>query len=119
MPLIELETRIDAPIERVFDLDRSIYAHAASTGGTGERAIAGRTIGLIEFGETVTWEARHLCIWQKLTSRISELDRPNSFVDEMTRGAFASMRHVHRFESVGGAIFTGIVFAEAIRLSPS
>lgn len=37
MPLIELETQIDAPIERVFDLARSIEAHiasAASGGGT-------------------------------------------------------------------------------------
>jgi len=39
--LIELEIRIAAPIERVFDLARSIDLHVDSTAGTGERAIAG------------------------------------------------------------------------------
>ncbi len=50
MPLIELSTGIRAPIERVFDLARSIDAHVASTGQTRERAVAGRTSGLIELG---------------------------------------------------------------------
>ena len=48
--LIRLETQIDAPQERVFDLARSIDAHLASTEGTRERAIGGRTSGLIEMG---------------------------------------------------------------------
>ena len=56
---IELETRINAPIERVFDLSRSIDAHLDSTSSTGERAIAGTTTGLIGLGETVTWSAVH------------------------------------------------------------
>jgi hypothetical protein len=34
MPLIQLETKIEAPQERVFDLARSIDAHLASTEGT-------------------------------------------------------------------------------------
>jgi ligand-binding SRPBCC domain-containing protein len=97
MPLIELETRIAAPQDRVFDLARSIDAHLASAHGTNERAIAGRTSGLIEQGETVTWEARHLGMTQQLTVRITAMNRPHSFEDEMVRGAFASMRHIHRF----------------------
>lgn len=97
MPLIALETRIAAPQERVFDLARSIDAHMATTHGTSERAIAGRTSGLIEQGESVTWEARHLGVTQQLTVRITAMDRPHSFEDEMVRGAFASMRHIHRF----------------------
>ncbi|MCG8599683.1 MAG: SRPBCC family protein [Verrucomicrobiales bacterium] len=101
MPLIRLETRIAAPVDRVFDLARSIDAHSASTTGTDERAVAGRTSGLIERGETVTWEARHFGVRQKLTSRITEMNRPEMFVDEMVRGAFSSIRHVHRFEQKG------------------
>ena len=34
MPLIELETQINAPMERVFDLARSIDAHMKSTEDT-------------------------------------------------------------------------------------
>lgn len=79
---------------------RSIDAHMASTAGTSERAVAGRTSGLIEMGETVTWEARHFGIKQSLTVRITALDRPHLFADEMVKGAFASMRHLHKFQSV-------------------
>jgi ligand-binding SRPBCC domain-containing protein len=100
MPLITLDTLISAPIERVFDLTRSIDAHIASTHGTSERAIAGRTTGLIEAGETVTWEATHFLIRQRLTVRITDYDRPFLFRDEMLSGAFASMHHTHRFSVV-------------------
>ncbi len=101
MPLIELETQIDAPIERVFDLARSIDAHMASTKGSGERAVAGRTSGLIGEGETVTWEATHLGIKQRLSVRVTKFDRPHLFGDEMISGAFASMNHTHRFTESG------------------
>ena len=97
MPLIEIETQINAPIERVFDLARSIDAHIASTEGTSERVVAGRTSGLIEDGETVTWEARHFWITQRLRIRITAFDRPYMFGDEMLSGAFSEMRHTHRF----------------------
>lgn len=102
MPLIELETAIRAPVERVFDLARSIDAHTRSTEGSGELAVAGRTSGLIELDETVTWEARHFGVKQRLTVKITEFDRPRMFEDEMMEGAFASMRHTHRFEPADG-----------------
>ena len=81
----------------MFDLARSIDAHVDSTTGTGERAIAGVTTGLIGLNEEVTWEARHLGVRQKLTSRITTFDRPNQFTDSMVRGAFKRMRHLHEF----------------------
>ena len=40
---IHLTTLITAPIERVFDLSRSINLHKISTAHTGEKAIAGVT----------------------------------------------------------------------------
>jgi len=102
MVVIELETRINAPIERVFDLSRSIDAHLDSTSATGERAVAGTTTGLIGLGETVTWSAVHFGIRQRLTVEIVEFERPNTFADEMLSGAFKSMRHRHTFEVVDG-----------------
>lgn len=104
MPVIALETSIRAPREQVFDLARDIDAHIMSTAGTNERAIAGVTSGLINLGETVTWEARHFGIRQQLTVRITRMDRPTSFTDEMVSGAFAMMRHEHRFETQDDAI---------------
>ena len=101
MPSIILETPINAPIERCFDLSRSIDLHTDSMQHTGEKAIAGRTSGLIELGESVTWEAKHFGIRQTLTSKITEFDRPNYFVDEQVSGAFKSFRHEHHFEQQG------------------
>jgi ligand-binding SRPBCC domain-containing protein len=100
MTQIELWTHINAPIERCFDLARSIDLHMESTKQTGETVVAGRTSGLIELGETVTWRARHFGIWQNLTSKITEFDYPNSFTDEMVSGAFKSFRHEHLFYAV-------------------
>ena len=97
MTRIELTTHIDAPIERCFDLARSIDLHVVSAKHTGERAIGGRTSGLIELGETVTWRARHFGLWQTFTSKIVEFDYPHSFTDVMVAGAFKSFTHQHRF----------------------
>jgi ligand-binding SRPBCC domain-containing protein len=98
--IIELSTHINAPIERCFDLARNIDVHMESTKQTGERVIAGRSSGLIELGETVTWRARHFGIMQNLTSKITEFDSPNSFTDEMVSGAFKSFRHEHLFYAI-------------------
>jgi ligand-binding SRPBCC domain-containing protein len=97
MPVILLETEIHAPIGLCFDLSLSIDLHMLSTEATGEKAIAGRTSGLIGLNETVTWRAKHFGIWQKLTVKITELERPNRFTDEMLKGAFKSMKHTHTF----------------------
>jgi ligand-binding SRPBCC domain-containing protein len=110
MPIIELVTFIAAPMERVFDLARSIDLHTASTAGTGERAVAGVTSGLIGLGEEVTWRARHFGVWQSLTVRITAFERPNHFADAMLRGAFRRMEHDHYFEPSSGGTAMRDVF---------
>lgn len=98
MGSIRLVTEIRAPREICFDLSRSVDAHLASAHATGERAVAGVTSGLLALGDEVTWEASHFGIRQRLTSHITEYDRPHRFADEMVSGAFRWMRHVHEFE---------------------
>jgi len=95
MPLIHLETAIHAPIERVFDLARSIDLHQKSMENLQERAVDGVTTGLIELGETVTWEASPFGVRQRLTSKITLCDRPRHLQDVMVRGAFAEFTHDH------------------------
>ncbi len=101
MPKIKLETLIEAPIERVFDLSRSVDLHKLSTKGTNEEVIDGRTSGLIELGDMITWRAKHFGIYQNLTVKITELDKPNMFSDVMLKGAFKRMKHTHRFKNEG------------------
>ena len=97
MPTITIETYIDVPPEICFDLARDIGLHCRTAARTKERAVSGVTTGLIGLGEEVTFEAVHFGIRQRLTSRIVQFDRPNCFEDEMLRGAFQSMRHIHTF----------------------
>lgn len=102
MPLILTELQIAAPIETCFDLARDIDLHRRTAAHTGERAIAGVTSGRVVAGDTVTWEATHLGVRQRLTVRISACERPDFFIDEMVRGAFARFTHLHRFYPTGG-----------------
>ncbi|PKL79570.1 MAG: cell division protein [Ignavibacteriae bacterium HGW-Ignavibacteriae-4] len=98
MPQIDIRTEIDSKIGIVFDLSRSIDLHQQSLSDTNEKAIAGRITGLIELNETVTWEAKHFGFRFNLTSKITELQKPNMFVDEMVKGPFKSFKHTHLFE---------------------
>lgn len=100
MPRIELKTEINADKKIVFDLSRSIDLHKISTEHTNETAIAGKTSGLIDLNETVTWRAKHFGIYQNLTSQITEFDSPVYFADEMVSGAFKNFKHEHHFESL-------------------
>jgi ligand-binding SRPBCC domain-containing protein len=101
MPAIHLTTDIRAPIERCFDLGRSIDLHVATATASGERAVAGVTTGLIALGEEVTWRARHFGIGWRMTSRITAMERPGFFQDRMVRGPFAAFEHDHFFEAAG------------------
>ena len=110
MARIETSIQINAPQERCFDLARSVEAHTYSTASTGERAVGGRMTGLLSLGDSVTWEARHLGITQKLSSRITAYDRPRHFRDTMVRGAFACFNHDHFFSAAGDATIARDVF---------
>jgi ligand-binding SRPBCC domain-containing protein len=95
-------TLIPVEPERAFDLSIDIGTHLESMAESGERAVDGVTSGLIALGESVTWKARHFGVTWKMTSTITEWDRPHCFVDEQTRGPFASFHHVHRFAPAAG-----------------
>lgn len=104
MPLIVIQTEIDAPIDRVFDLSRSIDLHKISTAKSNEEVVAGRTSGLINLGESVTWRARHFGITQLLTSQITSMFPNDLFVDEMVSGAFKRFQHAHIFLVLKGKV---------------
>ncbi len=100
MPQLILDTVIEAPLSVVFDLARSIDLHMYSTKKTGEKAIGGVTAGLIEAGQQVRWQAKHLGVKQTLTVRITAMEKPCFFEDRMIQGVFHSMDHQHIFEEL-------------------
>ena len=94
---------IEAPVDRCFDLARSVEVHVLGNRHWGEQAAAlgGVTSGLIGLGQRVTWQARHFGVRQRLTSEITAMNAPVYFQDTMVSGAFASMQHDHFFRSLG------------------
>ena len=99
MAILRAETWIKTTPQTCFDLARDIDLHCRCAAHSHERAVAGVTHGLIGLGETVTFEAVHFGVRQRLTSRVIEFAAPDFFVDEMICGAFAEMRHTHKFQA--------------------
>ena len=102
MATIVLHTDINAPAQKCFDFSRAVEIHLQSTKHTNERVVEGRSTGHFELGDLVTWEARHFGIKQRLTVKITKMEAPHFFEDEMLKGAFKSMRHEHHFEEKDG-----------------
>ncbi|RZK35783.1 MAG: cell division protein [Hymenobacter sp.] len=109
MAFIKLTTNINAPVEKCFDLSRSIDLHLQSMQHSNERAIAGKTAGLISLNETVTWRARHFGIRMKMTVKVTAMEYPLCFTDQMVKGPFKLLRHIHSFSADGkGTVMTDV-----------
>ena len=114
MASIHLTTFITAPVERVFDLSRSINLHQISTMQTNEKAVAGTINGLINVNETVTWQAKHLFKIRQHTSKITAMQKPDFFIDEMVKGDFKSFKHEHHFKQAeNGTIMIDLLTFES------
>lgn len=113
MPNIHLTTFIAAPVDRVFDLSRNIDLHKKSMIKHKEEAVAGIRFGLIEKDETVTWKAKHLFKTRILRSKITEMIKPQVFVDEQSQGDFKMLKHEHHFKPCeNGTIMIDLIHFE-------
>ena len=99
---IVVDTWIAASPEKCFDASRDIDLHTRSVAHTDERAIGGRTSGLIELGEEVAWEGVHFGLRLRHRSRITAFDRPRHFQDAMVKGHFRSFVHDHLYTAERG-----------------
>lgn len=97
----ECRTRLPVGVQEAFDRSRSIDLHMSSMVRSRERAVAGVTTGLIGQGQEVAWRAWHFGVPIRMTSRITRMSPPVSFVDEQVRGPFKSFWHEHRFVADG------------------
>jgi hypothetical protein len=116
---IEETTVIDAPIDRCFDLSRSVEVHLVANVHCGEQALAvgGVTSGLVDFSQEVTWRAKHFGVWQNLTSKTTALEPPSYFQVTMIQGIFRSMRADHMFRTLpSGATEMKDIFSVAAPL---
>src|ERR1019366_149517 len=94
---IEETTVIDAPIDRCFELSRSVEVHLVANVHRGEQALAvgGVTSGLVGLSQQVTWRAKHFGVWQNLTSKTTALEQPSYFQVTMIQGIFRFMQADH------------------------
>lgn len=93
------ETSIQAPVELVFDLALDVDVHAASMSSNKQRAVAGVTTGSVDLGDQVTWRATHFGMPFTMTTEITELMRPQRFVEDQVKGAFRVFRHEYTFRA--------------------
>ena len=102
----EQTTRISAPVERVFDLSRSVEVHLLANVHESEQALAvgGVTAGLLDLGQRVTWRAKHFGFWHNLTSEITALEPPTFFQVTMVKGIFRAMQAGHRLRSLPSGV---------------
>src|SRR5689334_21768353 len=100
MPLIHLTTFIAAPRERVFDLSRSVSVHRHSMKHKEEQVIAGPPSGLLQKGDEVTWQAKHVFKKRTLQTRMIEMNSPEFFCNEQAVGDFQMMQHEHYFKAI-------------------
>jgi hypothetical protein len=115
----EETTFIDAPIDRVFDLSRSVEVHLLENVHGNEQAMAtgGVTTGLVGLGQQVTWRAKHFGSWHDLSSEATAVEPPTHLQVTMVKGIFRSMQADHRLRSLAsGATELKNIFAIAAPL---
>jgi hypothetical protein len=78
MPIIEIEFKVNAPIERVFDW-RGVLTCTKQRCRSIEKKRSRRTIGLINLNESVTWEATHFGVKQKFDFKNNRIRAAASF----------------------------------------
>ena len=102
----EETTLIAAPIDRVFDLSRSVEVHLLANVHDKEQALAigGVTTGLTGLGQRVTWRAKHFGFWHNLTSEVTAMEAPTYFQVTMVKGIFRSMVADHRLRSLPSGV---------------
>lgn len=84
---------VRAPIDRCFLLSTST---AIVQQELGMKAVAGRTEGLVQSGDTVRWEGWQLGLRHHHVSQINNYHRPFFFQDRMIDGRFRYFEHDHR-----------------------
>lgn len=114
-------TLIHAPVERCFDLARSVEVHLEGNIHWSEQALAtgGITSGLLGLDQRVRWRARHFGLWHALTSEITEMQPPAYFQDKMIDGPFRSLIHNHKFQTLPNGVTSmkdTLIFAAPVPL---
>ncbi|RFM30265.1 SRPBCC family protein [Deminuibacter soli] len=100
MPVIHLTTIVHAPVDRVFDLSRNIALQRKSLQGQRETIINGKTSGLLQMGEEITWQTKRLGKAWTLRLQTARLEMHSFFEEIMLNGDFSKLSHQRHFKSM-------------------
>ena len=116
MTKIHVTTFINAPIERVFNLSRSLTLSKMAFKGAKEQLLSSSAANMVGAGETITLRAKHLGKTREITSRVTDLELPNGYTEEQIKGDLKSFRHEYHFKKVdNGTIMIDLVEFEGPR----
>lgn len=100
MPVIHLTTIVHAPVERVFDLSRNIALHRKSIESPRETIVSGKTSGLLQAGEEITWQAKRMGKAWTLRLQTAKVELYSFFEEIMLHGDFDLLKHRHHFKTM-------------------
>lgn len=100
MVRIQLNTWVDAPMERCFKLATSVEFHIASALPMKETVVSGVSSGLLREGDMVKWSVQYRRLRLTHTS-VVEVSRPFAhFREVMVAGIFDRYEHEHFFAAM-------------------
>jgi ligand-binding SRPBCC domain-containing protein len=116
MPKIHVTTFINAPIERVFNLSRSLALSKMAIKGGTEQLLSSSSANMLGAGETITLRAKHLGKTREITARVTDFTLPDGYAEEQIKGDLKSYRHEYHFKKVdNGTIMIDLVEYEGPR----
>lgn len=99
MPIIHVTTVVHAPIERVFDLSRNVSLQRKCI-SSNETIVSGKTSGLLQAGEEITWQTRRLGKAWIVKLQTARMELHSFFEEIMLHGDFALLKHQHHFKAM-------------------
>lgn len=110
MPKIHVTTFINAPIERVFNLSRSLTLSKMAFKSAKEQLLSSSAANMVGAGETITLRAKHLGKTREITARVTDFTLPDGYTEEQIKGDLKSFRHEYHFKKVeNGTIMIDLV----------
>jgi ligand-binding SRPBCC domain-containing protein len=100
MTKIHVTTFINAPIERVFNLSRSLALSKMAFKGAKEQLLSSSAANMVAAGETITLRAKHLGKTREITARVTDFTLPDGYTEEQIKGDLKSFRHEYHFKKV-------------------
>ena len=119
MSKIHVTTFINAPIERVFNLSRSLALSKMAFKGGKEQLLSSSSANVVGAGETITLRAKHLGKTREITARLTDFTLPDGYTEEQIKGDMKSFRHEYHFKKVdNGTIMIDLLEYEGPRDLP-